>query len=334
MNQENGQMISFSTDVRGILGDGEEVTKMVSNADWKDTGIEVVGMFSQTKHLYEISRGMTPRFRVDGVHNRLGATKSPFDHDKGPVDWALIKVADLLMREVYDEPVEVRDVFWPNMAIDLATRLDMIALLTRRPTYLNVHNREVANHLHLYNSVIVQLLRFSHLTIENGPCRGDIRETKKLVNIFRKDHRKDVERRYWVEDRRLRSRILPVNRKVTGTFDFAHAIVEYEHGGVPDMRASKKHWKRMLQDFEPSIFEHVHVPIGNNIKDSIPILELIEEQFMLRDLIAKMIEGGVHITFENQHNLLYGIWDENAEVDRLKRIRNGMLQAGLPEYYS
>ncbi len=335
MQREVGQKISFSTDVGGILGDGESVTNLVNQAGWKDVGIEVVGMFTQSKHLYEVSQGMRrPRFRIDGIHNRLGATESPFDHDKGPMDWLLIKVADLLMRGVYDEPVLYRDMLRPNSAIDLATSVDMIASNTSIPVYFNVHNREVANRLTTYNNIVVPIFHSGHLTIENGPCRGDIRETKKLVYKLRKDHRSDKEPRFSIENEKLKRYIVPVERKVSGTFDFAHALVEYEHGGMPDMKAFTRHWKRMLKDFELSIFEHVHIPIGLNLKDSLPMLELINEQYMLRDLIAKMIGGGVHITFENQHNLLFGAWNTHAEVDRLKRVRDGMLQAGLPEYYS
>jgi hypothetical protein len=197
--------------------------------------------------------------------------------------------------------------------------LEMIALINRlseiqgNSIYLNVHNDEVANRFVLYNRVVVPTLGRGKLLIENGPNKGGYNEVKRLVNMLRVSHDSDGK-----------------NLQVGGNLDFVHLVVEMEHGGMPDIAAVTRHWPRILKLFESSIFGNVHIPIGLKKADSLPIIEMVRNnKVMLRDLVQMLVALGTHITFENQHSMLLGVWNRSKEVDRLREIRDGFMEAGL-----
>jgi len=83
--------------------------------------------------------------------------------------------------------------------------------------------------------------------------------------------------------------------RVEGTFDLVHAIVGLLHGAVPDL----------------------------------PIMAMIKEKKMLKDLGDIVRARGIRVTLENQQSLLFGVTDVWAEVERLKTIRDGLQESGI-----
>ncbi len=305
MTQEN--RISVSSDVFGFAASPLKVVDLYERAGWRDFGLEVIGMPLQMGVLYQMSRGHDQGFRLDGVHGRLGVESNPLDHRGGVINWLKIKTADMLMRKADEREVLIRDILFPNMALGVMMRIELIAGNSGHEVYYNVHNPEVESNYSFFRKKVVPVTRFSHLTIENGGSEGDLSKTKDLVARLRDD----------------------TGRYVSGTLDFAHVLIELSGGEMPDMGAVKKYWAKVLSLFDADIFHHVHLPIGLNRKDSVPIEEMIKERYGVKELVDQLREQGAHITFENQHSLLKGARSISDEITRLAWIRNGLGQAGL-----
>lgn len=307
MTEIRENRLSFSSDVLGFVASPRAVNEMYQRAGWQDFGLEVIGMPLQMGVLYRMMHGHEQGFRLDGVHGRLGVENNPLSHRGGVVNWLKIKTADMLMRKAHEGEFLLRDMMFPHMGVGVMLRLEIIAGTKNLPIYYNVHNLSVENSFPFYRDKVVPVTKYSHLTIENGGAEGDIENTVDLVTRLRGD----------------------TGRYVSGTLDFAHVLIELSGGGDPDMDAVNKYWATALSLFNPEIFHHVHIPIGLNTKDSIPVEEMLTSGSELSDLIAIFKENGTHITFENQHSLLIGAKNVAAEMDRLVRIRDGLGEAGL-----
>lgn len=117
---------------------------------------------------------------------------------------------------------------------------------------------------------------------------------------------------------------------MTGTFDIVHAIVGLLDGGIPDLESTRSVWNAVLEMIDLDIDQHLHFPIGIREDDSLPIMEIVEnDPSMLHDLAGSIVD--MEITIENQHNLITGLnyWGMNDEIGRLQRICEAMQKAGM-----
>jgi len=180
---------------------------------------------------------------------------------------------------------------------------EKVGELASSKVYINSHNKEVVKNFPQYERY-VNRAKNSYLTIENGIMPGDIEETDNLIE--------------------------KLGNKTRGMFDLVHAIVPLSEGNL-DIQTVSKFWSGVLNKISDR-FGGLHFPIGKNKNkkgdDSLPILEMLVERSMLKDLAAIQKEKGLSITIENQHNLLWGA-NRLEEVKRLREIREGMLECGF-----
>lgn len=294
--------ITFSTDVCGFFAHPTDVINLYAAAGFEpeNSGIEMVLMPPQMEILNKLSRGKPQGFNLNGVHGRLGVKEILQPSLTGLIDWAKVMAADLLLA-----PIDGYHKFLP--AIPTGLRIDMIGQLNGRDPYFNVHNDIVANRIEPYLDY-ANFAKYSHLSIENGGRENDIAQTVALVDTL---HQQGATR-------------------TTGTFDLVHAV-KAEADGFVDMSSINRVWDSVLAQIGDT-FRHLHLPIGNfsATGDSLPILDMIEQenQVLVKDLSAIIRERQMPITFENQHNLLFGA-NVAKERERLKRIREGLLECGF-----
>lgn len=314
MSRLEGNLISFSSDSGGLFSELKSAGDIPTSAGWLNIGIEAVASPSSVNELRKlVERGGNPKDRVDGVHGRLGTVLDPRDYEKGLIDWLFVQLADTLIAPTEGESMFDRFNPFTQGSLEMIALINKLSELQGNSIYLNVHNDEVANKFVMYNRIVVPTLGQGKLLIENGPNKGGYQEVERLVNMLRASHDSDGK-----------------NVKIGGNLDFVHLVVEMEHGGMPDFAAVERHWPRILKLFDSSIFGNVHIPIGLKKSDSLPILEMVRNnKVMLRDLVQMLVALGTHITFENQHSMLLGVWNRSKEVDRLREIRDGFMEAGL-----
>jgi hypothetical protein len=181
--------------------------------------------------------------------------------------------------------------------------VETIASQLHKDIYINAHNVAVADNFGDYQTY-GNFARFSHLTIENGVASGDISRTIDLIHKLQDGGA----------------------GKTTGIFDLVHAVLGMS-GRRIDFVTVKKYWGKVIDQINND-FKYLHLPIGVN-DDSLPIMEMIEEKTMLKDLDQRIREFNLGIILENQHNLLWGA-NQQMERERLVRIRAGLMECGLP----
>lgn len=287
--------ITVSSDLGGVIPDLYKIKSIYKDAGFDNVGIEVVWLKNQNQYVQDLSHGFNVFDKVDGFHGQLGSDSDPRNHQKGFIDWGIIKIVDSLIPSELD-------------ALPPLLRVDMIGQLLERDIYLNVHNDVLLNQYDDYMNNVSSFCYYSHLTVENGPNSGSVEMTKRLVENLRQD----------------------TGKEVTGTFDVVHAVIGLLDGGMPDLSNTKKVWRKALKLIDLDIFHHLHFPIGTRADDSLPIVEMIKhDPKMLQDLSD--LTGEMRITIENQHGLINGLtfWEERKEVDRLKMINEEMKKVGM-----
>lgn len=294
--------LTFSTDVLGIFAHPADVTNLYEAAGFntEQAGIEMVLMPPQISILNSLSRKPAKGFNLNGVHGKLG-TKEISGHKLANIlDFGKIMAADALL-----PPISGYHPLLPFIPAGL--RVEMIGQFTNRDIYFNVHNDSVTRDFPAYLEY-AYFATNSHLSIENGGRKGDIRETSDLVNCMRQLGATET----------------------TGTFDLVHAVKEQSDGNV-GMESINKVWGSVLSQIG-DVFRHLHLPIGSFSEngDSLPILAMTSNgnHPLVKDLADVIREKEIAITFENQHNLLLGA-NVAKETERLKRIRGGLLECGF-----
>ena len=286
--------ITVSTDVLGVFADPGRVQRLYEEAGFR-CDLEVVAMPVQYSHLVRQSRGYRVDYDLGGVHGQVLAQPGVLDKGfNGVFDYLKVNMANILL-----QPIVNSNDNSPNISAGM--RVDMIASQIDKDLYFNVHNGVVANKWSDFMS-FGNFARFSHLTIENGNSFDDVTKTIDLVHKL--------------QDNGI--------EKTTGTFDLVHAIVAM--GDNIDLYTVNKFWGRILDQISGD-FKHLHLPIGINY-DSLPIIGMLREKIMLKDLGRKIKERDLKITLENQHDLLFGACYKK-EQERLKKIRAGLVECGL-----
>jgi len=288
---ERENKICVSTDVCGVLAHPPDVQSLCERAGFR-CNLEVIAMPLQCLYLEGLSRsGCRLNSNVGGVHGKLGVNMDFGGNAEKVFDWFKRGVADALLPPIMD-----------GKRMGVGVLVERIARQTGVDVYLNVHNDEVANNFNSYQRYGNQV-RESHLTIENGITRGDVLRVIDLVHKLQDGGAKST----------------------CGTFDVVHAIRAMSDDDMSfDM--VKKFWKTTLDQISGD-FKHLHFPIGINY-DSLPIMEMLKEKKMLKDLGQVVEDRSLKITLENQHNLMWGAnW--MVEQNRLKRIRAGLIECGF-----
>ena len=286
--------VTVSTDVLGVFADPGRVQRLYEGAGFR-CDLEVIAMPVQYSYLIRQSRGYSVGYDLGGVHGQVLAHPGVLNKKFGGVtDYLKVNVANMLLQPIVNSNDRL-------LGISAGKRVDMIASQMKKDIYFNVHNGVVANCWSDFIS-FGRFARFSHLTIENGNTFDDVTKTIDLVHKL--------------QDNGI--------EKTTGTFDLVHAIVAM--GDNIDLYTVKKFWGKMLNQIGGD-FKHLHLPIGINY-DSLPIMDMLSEKAMLKDLGRKIKERGLKITLENQHDLLFGACYKK-EQERLKKIRVGLIECGL-----
>lgn len=300
--------VTVSSDIGGITANPIDVQEFYRTAGVDSVGIELVAMPLQLSYLNSIVRNHRLDFRLDGVHVQLGRSKRAADHEKGFLDWALIGVADKLIRKTFEELVHPFPLARANEVLPLGLLVEMAGCNFNHDIYLNAHYHAVANQLPEYEKYVHNFNHFSHLTIENGPGRGESNLTLDLVSRF-----KDLG-----------------YGQVVATLDLVHSIVEWSGGAVPDINQVVKHWSKLIQllEFNRNLIGHLHFPIGLRADDSLPISQIVEQGSMLRDLGQVIRSTNLPVTIENQHSLLFGA-RRKRELERLKWLRDIFLDTEI-----
>lgn len=302
--------VSVSSDMRGFFAKPHKVKNIYERAGYQKVGIEMVLMPAQLYYLNQIVRGRKDGSVLNGVHGQLvGMGGNPLEHKKGIYDWLLINVADGLIPKTYKRLTRPFPFASRNGVMPVGMMVDMIGAKYNKDLYFNVHNGVVEKEYDLYLEYANQFNNFSHLTIENGPNPGDLVKTIALVKKMRADGAV----------------------KVTGTLDLAHLIVERENGSVPDKNATLRNFMQILTVLENNhdIFRHIHLPIGLNEHDSIPMIFSDSFALFWERLGAIIQKYNIHVTFENQHSLIFGVKDEYKEIERLRIIRLNLHKRGV-----
>lgn len=309
------EQITVSTDIGGISPDFWWVHDVYKKAGFRNPGLEVVWTRNNSQAIHDIYTGRSSFTRINGFHSQLGAEEDFRQHNKGLFDWLLIQVADKLMPRQGKENNLLIDMFNPLNILPPLLIADMTAVLLDRDIYLNIHDDVARQQYDQYKSGLNELklpnrskLPRARLVVENGSGPNAVNNVVRLVDRFRQDIG---------------------NSTVAGLFDVVHSIVGLNGGETPDIQSCRKHWPTMMSQIDRKTFTNLHFPIGENIKDSLPILDMIHGEIgMLQDL-ADTVKG-MQITIENQHSLLFGATlKRDKEVDRLKMIYEGMNRVGM-----
>lgn len=302
--------ITFSTDKGGFLGHPYFIRQTYEAAGFVKVGIEMVLMPAQIHYLNQIVRGRMDGSILNGVHGQLvGMGGNPLEHSKGIFDWLLIQVADGMMHKTYERLTKPFPFAKRNQVMPTGLMIDMIGAKYDKDLYYNVHNGVVEKEYNLYLEYAKNFNNYSHLTIENGPGHGDLEKTIALVKRLRTDGAE----------------------KVTGTLDLAHLIIQREGGRDPDENATLRNFMQVLTVLENNhdIFRHIHLPIGLNEHDSIPMI-FLDSFDMFWDRLGAIIQKyDIRVTFENQHSLIFGVKDEYKEIERLRVIRHNLNRTGV-----
>lgn len=300
MFKRKEQLVTVSNDVGGFFANPEHVQHMYGMAGF-NANIELVLMPYQVFFLNQLAKGNEIPFDVGGFHGQLGNTESFKDHEKGLPDWLLIHLFDSFLPKTIDH----KRPFSQHSAM---YRVEQAAQSLDKKLYLNVHQNAVTRNFDDYLIGVILINDKSVLATENGPGKADVAKTKDLI-------------------KRMKDR---GGEHVDGTFDLVHALIGLIDGAVPDISLTTKNWGNAIGSIDRS-FARLHIPIGKKAADSLPIIEMIKEKKMLRDLGQIVQANGLEITIENQHSLLFGatVW---SEVERLKRIHDGLEESGIINY--
>lgn len=298
MLKRSENIVTVSSDVDGFFANPERVQHVYKMAGF-NTDIELVLMPYQIYYLNQMAKGAVIPFDVGGFHGQLGTAESFRDHEKGLPDWLLINLFDSLLPNLL-EPEN------PLSGLSTLQKVEKAAQYLNKDLYFNVHQDSVDRRYrdYLIGSTIIN--HHSKLAIENGPGSKDTEKTKVLIKRLKADGAERVE----------------------GTFDIVHAVVGLIHGAVPDMAAATKIWDRALKSIDEN-FTRLHLPVGKRANDSLPIMEMLKEKKMLRELGDYVGNLGLEITLENQSSLLFGVTEIWTEVERLKRIHDGLQESGI-----
>lgn len=196
--------------------------------------------------------------------------------------------------------VNVGDMLLPRIS-RLGQIAENIGQKTSRNVYVNVHNfaveKDKSSHL-LYAKSACN----SCLLIENGKEKGDVKNVVSQIKEMR-----------------------DLGIEAGGTYDVLHSVFELTGCGN-NIKSTIRSWDMVINSITPE-FWRVHIPIGLN-EDSLPIMDMLNERCMLRDLADKIYELDLSITLENQHNLCWGA-NQLIEQNRLVKIRDGLLECGF-----
>jgi len=298
MLQGRENVVTASSDMGGFFANPERVQHLYWMAKL-DVNIELLLMPYQIFYLNQLAKGRKIPFEVGGFHGQLGTPKSYKEHEKGLGDWLLINLFDTFL------PNTVNHKHFLSSTSTLY-KVEMAAQSLKKDLYLNVHQDSVESNFRYYLAASILISNLSHLAIENGPGSKDVEKSKVLIQRMKDSGASRVE----------------------GTFDLVHAIVGLLHGAVPDMTRVSETWNSVLRSMDQN-FTRIHLPIGKNAGDSLPIMAMIKEKKMLKDLGDIVRARGIRVTLENQQSLLFGVTDVWAEVERLKTIRDGLQESGI-----
>jgi hypothetical protein len=293
MNREQ-ELVTVSTDVLGFVANPWEVQTLYQEAGFR-CDLEIVAMPIQYSVLCALSKSKCNGLDIGGIHGQLGHDRTLPKNTGQIMEHLKVAAADLLLPKIMG---------WNKLItpFPIGTRIDMIADVLGKEIYFNVHRSIAETDFKDYLDYGT-IAKKSHLTIENGSYPSDMQKTKDLIHKFH-DHG---------------------IKKTTGTFDLVHSI-KAETDNQIDFAGVKWAWNKVLGQLNQD-FKYLHIPIGSN-NDSLPIIEMLKEKTMLKDLSEVVRELNLHITIENQHGLLFGA-DKNEECERLKEIRSGLRQAGM-----
>ena len=293
MNREQ-ELVTVSTDVLGYAASPWEVQTLYQEAGFR-CDLEIVAMPPQYSVICDHSRGFISDLDIGGIHGQLGSKDGFGKNWSDHFDRLKVFAADILLPKIMGW-----NKYFPPLPVGF--RVEFIASILKKTVYYNVH-RDIAGTD--FDDFLDYGLwaRKSHLTIENGATPNDLQKTKDLIRKYQDFGA----------------------TRTTGTFDLVHAIKEKADRKI-DFENVKKVWGPVLGKFSND-FKYLHLPIGCNT-DSLPIMEMLSEKSMLKDLSAVIKEFDLHITIENQHGLLFGA-NKNKERERLKEIRSGLKQVGM-----
>jgi hypothetical protein len=197
--------------------------------------------------------------------------------------------------------VGLADFLIPNLS-HLGIRHELIGCFQDYPIYVNIHTELASRQLDTYTRLFRDCA-WSFLSIENGSGSDALDKVSSFVKKSRDDGAKHT----------------------TGLFDVVHALINLGVNSM-DFTDIQPVWSKMLSKIDPDIFHQMHLPIGLNRLDSLPMADLMNRgKSMLKDLGDVVQSSHIRIIIENQHGPFGANFKQ--EKSRLIQIYEALIQS-------